>query len=123
LIGPHRYVTQRSHIPPEVQKSFSGRFSTDDERTRVLGKIIDEVGLKRTMKANARLKKQSHKAGVKPKRVFPEHRAAASKKSAPSQQARELVKRHNQRDMDNRSTSMRPNLEHTALTEHAFGKP
>jgi len=82
---------------PKFRKAFRNDYSTDEERTRVLGKIIDEVGLKRTMKANARLKKQSQKAGLKPKRVFSEHRAATSKKSAPSQQARELVKEHNRK--------------------------
>jgi hypothetical protein len=81
----------------KFRKAFCNDYSTDEERTRVLGKIIDEVGLKRTMKADARLKKQSQKAGVKQERVYPEHQAAASKKTAPSPQAKELAKRHNQK--------------------------
>ncbi len=62
----------------KFRKAFRSDYSSDQERTRVLGKIIDEVGLKRTMKANARLKKQSQKVGVKPKRAFSEHRAGAA---------------------------------------------
>jgi len=53
--------------------------------------------LKKSMKANARLKKQSKKNGLKPSRVYVEQRAAASKKSAPSDEAKELVKRHNKK--------------------------
>jgi hypothetical protein len=59
-----------------------------------LGKITDEVGLKRAMKANARQKKQSEKAAVKPTRVFLENRSAASKKAQPTDEAKEMVKRH-----------------------------
>jgi hypothetical protein len=82
---------------PKFRKAFRSDYSTDAERTRVLGKIIDEVGLKRAMKANAREKKKSGKAGVKATRVYIEHRAAASKKTPPTKEARELVKRHNQK--------------------------
>lgn len=57
-----------------------------------MGKIIDEVGLKRAMKANARQKKQSKKAAVKPRRVYLENRAAASKKALPTEEAKEMVK-------------------------------
>ncbi len=62
-----------------------------------MGKIIDEVGLKRTMKANARNKKQCKKAGLKPTSICPEHRAAASKTSRPTDEAKEMVKRHNKK--------------------------
>jgi O-methyltransferase involved in polyketide biosynthesis len=80
----------------KFRKAFQANYSTDEERTRVLGKIIDEGMLKKTMKANARLKKQSKKAGLKPtQRVYAEDRAAASKKAVPSADAKDLVKRHN----------------------------
>ena len=82
---------------PKFRRAFAGNYSTEEERTRVLGKIIDEVGLKRTMKANARIKKQSRQAGVKPASISSEHRVAASKTSQPTQEAMELVKRHNQK--------------------------
>jgi len=81
----------------KFRKAFRFDYSSDEERTRVLGKIIDEVGLKRAMKANARKKRKSEKAGVKPKRVYSEPRAAASKKTPPTAGARELVRRHNQK--------------------------
>ena len=60
----------------------------------MLGKIADEVMLKRAMKANARLKKQSQKAGLKHSAVYVEHRAAASKMSSPTEEAQELVKKN-----------------------------
>jgi hypothetical protein len=81
----------------KFRKAFRFDYSSDEERTRVLGKIIDEVGLKRALKANARQKRKSEKAGTKPKRVYPESRAAASKKAPPTDAARELVRRHNQK--------------------------
>jgi hypothetical protein len=81
----------------KFRKAFRFDYSSDEERTRVLGKIIDEVGLKRAMKANEREKKKSEKAGIKPTRVFSELRAAASKKTPPTDEARELVQRHNQK--------------------------
>jgi hypothetical protein len=79
----------------KFRKAFRYEYSNDEERTRVLGKIIDEVGLKRAIKANARLKKQAEKKGVAYSRVYCESRVAASKKALPSQEAKELVKRHN----------------------------
>jgi hypothetical protein len=81
----------------KFRKAFRNDYSNEDERTRVLGKIIDEVGLKRAMKANARQKKKSEKAGVKPTRIYLENRAAASKKSVPTEEAKEMVKRHIQK--------------------------
>lgn len=60
----------------------------------MLGKIADEVMLKRTMKANARLKNQAQQAGLKQSPVYVEHRAAASKQSSPTHESRELVKKH-----------------------------
>jgi len=81
----------------KFRKAFRFEYSSDEERTRVLGKILDEGMLKKSMKANARLKKQSKKNGLKPSRVYVEQRAAASKKSAPSDEAKELVKRHNKK--------------------------
>jgi hypothetical protein len=62
-----------------------------------LGKIIDEVGLKRAMKANARVKKQCEINGVKPKSVYLENRAACSKKSQPTGEAKEMVKRNDKK--------------------------
>jgi hypothetical protein len=83
---------------PKFRKAFQSDYSTEEERARVLGKIIDEGMLKKTMKVNARLKKQSKKAGLKqPNVLYPEDRVAASKKSAPTVFAKELVKRHNQK--------------------------
>ena len=83
---------------PKFRRAFAGNYPTEEEeRTRVLGKIIDEVGLKRAMKANARIKKQSRQAGVKPASISSEHRAAASRTSQPTQEAMELIKRHNQK--------------------------
>ena len=78
---------------PKFRKAHKHEYSSDEERIRVLGKIADEVMLKRTMKANARLKKQAKKAGLKQSPVYVEHRAAASKKSPPTPEARELVKK------------------------------
>ena len=46
------------------------------------------------MKANARKKKQSAKAAVKPRRVYIENRSVASKKALPTDEAKEMVKRH-----------------------------
>jgi hypothetical protein len=82
---------------PKFRKAFACDYSSEEERTRVLGKIIDEVGLKRTMKANARLKNQSKKAGLKPASNYSEHRAAASKTSQPTDEAKEMVKRHDKK--------------------------
>ena len=62
-----------------------------------MGKIIDEVGLKRAMKANARVKKQCEINGVKPKSVYLENRAACSKKSQPTGEAKEMVKRNDKK--------------------------
>ncbi|MEI6349618.1 MAG: hypothetical protein WCP06_00760 [Verrucomicrobiota bacterium] len=62
-----------------------------------MGKIVDEVGLKRTMKANARNKKQCKKAGIKPVPIYSENRAAASKTSQPTDDAKEMVARHNKK--------------------------
>jgi len=81
----------------KFRKAFRFDYSTDEERTRVLGKIIDEIGLKRAMKANAHKKKKCEKAGVKHSRVFVEPRAAASKKTPPSDVAKQLVKEHNRK--------------------------
>jgi hypothetical protein len=82
---------------PKFRKAFRFDYATEEERTRVLGKIIDEVGLKQAIRANAREKKKSGKAAVKPTRAYNEYRAAASKKMLPTDEARELVKRHNQK--------------------------
>ncbi len=79
---------------PKFRKAFAFNYSSEEERTLVLGKIIDEVGLKRAMKANARQKKQSQKAAVKPGRVYIENRAASSKKALPTDEAKEMAKRH-----------------------------
>lgn len=81
----------------KFRKAFCFDYSSDEERTRVLGKILDEGFLKRSMKANARQKKKIEKADMKPWKVYSEFRAAASKKTPPSNEARELVKRHNQK--------------------------
>jgi hypothetical protein len=81
----------------KFRKAFRFDYSTDEERTRVLGKILDEGMLKRAMKANARERKKSEKAGVKPTRVYLESRAAASKKTPPTDEARDMVRRHNQK--------------------------
>ena len=81
----------------KFRKAFRFDYSSDEERTRVLGKIIDEDLLKQAMKANARERKKSEKAGVKPTRVFLELRAAASRKTPPTDDARDLVSRHNRR--------------------------
>jgi len=82
---------------PKFRKAFAFEYSSEEERTRVLGKIIDELALKRAMKANARVKKQCKKAGVEPHVVYQEHRAAASKTSDPTSDSKEMVKRHNQK--------------------------
>jgi hypothetical protein len=81
----------------KFRKAFRFDYSSDEERTRVLGKIIDEIGLKRAMKLNAREKKKSAKAGVNPRRVYVEMRAAASRKTLPTEEAKELVQRHNRK--------------------------
>jgi hypothetical protein len=79
---------------PKFRKASKCDYSSDEERIRVLGKIADEVMLKRTMKANARLKKQAEKAGLKQCSVYAENCAAASKKSSPTPEARELVQKN-----------------------------
>ncbi|MBA4148631.1 MAG: hypothetical protein H0X66_11005 [Verrucomicrobia bacterium] len=81
----------------KFRKAFRFDYSSDEERTRVLGKIIDEVELKRAMKANAREKKKSEKIGVKPSIVYSEPRAAASKKTPPTEEAKQLVRKHNRK--------------------------
>jgi hypothetical protein len=80
----------------KFRKAFRFDYSSNEERTRILGKIIDEAGLKSAMKVNAREKKKCVKAGAKPEKVNWEFRAAASKKTPPTAWARELVRRHNQ---------------------------
>ena len=81
----------------KFRKAFQFDYSTDEERTRVLGKILDEKFLKRAMKANAREKRKCEKAGVKHTKVYHESRAAASKKTPPSEMAKQMVKRHNRK--------------------------
>jgi len=83
----------------KFRKAFRFDFSSDEERTRVLGKIIDEAFLKRAMKINARERKKSEKTGAKPKRLYfaEAHAAASSKKTPPTAEARELVRQHNQK--------------------------
>jgi hypothetical protein len=81
----------------KFRKAFRYNYSTDEERTRVLGKIVDEILLKRAMKANEREKKKCEKDGAKPSRVYSESRAAASKRPLPTEEAKALVKRHNQK--------------------------
>jgi hypothetical protein len=78
---------------PKFRKAHKHNYSSDEERIRVLGKIADEVMLKRAMKANARLKEQARKVGLNQSPIYVEHRAAASKKSPPTPEARELVKK------------------------------
>ena len=53
--------------------------------------------LKKAMKANARFKKKCKKDGVKHSKIYLEERAASAKKTPPSEAAKELVKRHNQK--------------------------
>jgi hypothetical protein len=79
---------------PKFRKASQYDYSSDEERIRVLGKIADEVMLKRTMKANARFKKQSGKAGLKPFAVYLEQCAAASKKGSPTPEARKLIQKN-----------------------------
>jgi len=78
----------------KFRKAFRFDYSTDEERTHVLGKIIDEVGLKRAMKANAKNKKKAKKVGLSLPKVFIEDKAAASKKTMPSEEAKQMVARH-----------------------------
>ena len=79
---------------PKFRKAFRNDYSTEEERTRVLGKIIDEIGLKRAMKANSRSKKNADKAGIKIGKPFIENKSAASKQSKPSEEAKQMVSRH-----------------------------
>ena len=79
---------------PKFRKAFRFQYSSGDERIRVLGKIIDEVGLKRAMKANARVRKQCRKAGIEPADIYAENRAAASRKSLPTKAAQKKAGRH-----------------------------
>ena len=79
---------------PKFRKAARFDYSSEEERVRVLGKIADDTMLKRTMKANARIKKQGQKAGLKLPPVYVEHRAAASKKSPPTPEAQELAKKN-----------------------------
>jgi hypothetical protein len=81
----------------KFRKAFRFDYSTDEERTRVLGKIVDEVFLKRAMKANARQKKTTEKDGAKPPRVYVEQRSAGSKKTPPTELAKQLVRKHNRK--------------------------
>lgn len=82
---------------PKFRKAFRQDYSTSEERTWVLGKIIDEIGLKRAVKANARVKKQCERVGVPYTQIYLEHHEAASKKAQPTPDAKEMVKRHNQK--------------------------
>jgi hypothetical protein len=78
----------------KFRKAFRFDYSTEEERTRVLGKIIDEVGLKRAVKANARNKKKAGKIGLNLPTAYIETKAAASKKTLPSEEAKQMVARH-----------------------------
>jgi hypothetical protein len=78
----------------KFRKAFRFDYSTEEERTRVVGKIIDEVGLKRAVKANARNKKKAEKVGLNLPKVYIETKAAASKKSLPTEDAKQMVARH-----------------------------
>jgi len=77
----------------KLKLALSFDYSSEEERIRVLGKIIDERFLKKTMKENARLKKQSQKNGIKPTRFYLENHSVAAKKSVPSPEARLLAKK------------------------------
>jgi hypothetical protein len=78
----------------KFRKAFRFDYSSVEERTRVLGKIIDEIGLKRSVKANARYKKQADKAGLYHPKVFIENKEAVSKRAMPSEEAMELAVEH-----------------------------
>jgi len=81
----------------KFRTAFQFEYSNDEERTRVLGKIIDEGMLKRAMKANARLKRKAEKSGSAFTQAYAESRMAASKKSLPSPVAKDLVRQHNKK--------------------------
>ncbi len=81
----------------KFRKAFHTEYSSDEERTKTLGKIIDEIGLKRAFKANKKVKKAAAKQGLPYTPTHYEKRDAASKKSEPSQLAKELVERHNRK--------------------------
>ena len=88
-------MSRSVHSPrPKFRKACRRDYSSEEESVRVLAKILDEKLLKRSMKANARLKKQAKQVGLRPARVYSESRAAASKKSPPSEWSREFVREH-----------------------------
>ncbi len=78
----------------KFRKAFRHDYSSVEKRTNVLGKIIDEIALKRAVKANARYKKQAEKLGLNLPKVFAEDKEAASKKAAPSDEAKQMAALH-----------------------------
>ena len=80
----------------KFRKAFQFEYTSEEERTRVLGKIIDESQLKSALKANTRLKRKAAKLGVSVTKKHPELKAASWRQAPPSTEAKLLVGRHNQ---------------------------
>ena len=81
----------------EFRKAFRFDYSSDEERTRVLGKILDKKLLKWAIKLNVRAKKKSDTADRKTKRVYSEEYSALSRKTPPTEEAKEMVRKHNKK--------------------------
>jgi hypothetical protein len=75
----------------KFRKASSFDYSTEKERVRVLGKIVDEALLKRDLKENARRKKQAAKAGLERTLPVDSVMSAAWKKAPPSNLAKAIV--------------------------------
>ena len=81
----------------KFRKAFHVEYSSDEERTHTLAKIIDEAGLKHSLKANERVKRNAAKQGVPFVPTHYEMKGAAAKHTPPSEWAVGLVKIHNKK--------------------------
>jgi len=78
----------------KLRKAFQFEYSKEDERQRVLGKIIDEAYLKRDLKENVKRKRQTKKAGLKSVGLISPLCAVASKKTPATSPSKKIAKPH-----------------------------
>ena len=87
----------------KFRKAFHVEYSSDEERTHTLAKIIDEIGLKNSRKGNARIRRSAAKQSVPFVPTHYEMKGAAAKHTPPSELAVELVKVHNKKGYGRKS--------------------
>jgi hypothetical protein len=79
------------------RKAFRFKYSTSEERARILGKIIDQKFLKRDLKENAKRKKQAKKESIKSATLVRALYGTASKKSPVSSFAKSIAAAHDKK--------------------------